>query len=190
VLGAFEPLARFALAPGVVLLPLAAESLWLMAADHRSRWRVNAAVVASALSLWAAAVALTFGRPGRIWTGAESISPITRLDGEDRALARYLSQHRDPREGVFIDTFGFADIIIAHAARVPAPRVATLAQTRELGPSLADARSRSGASWFALHDQSWGRGAIPDWPANTRRFGHWRLAHVDAAYDGGTRAPR
>ena len=180
LLGAFEPLARFALAPGAVLLPLAAQAM--MAAGNGRWWGTARAttglVVAGALVLSAAALALTFGGSGRIWGGAESIGPLTRLDGEDRALVQALLQNRRPSEAIFVDTFGFADISIAHAARVPAPRVATLSQTRELGPTLAETRRRSGASWFALHDRSWGRAPIPDWPANTRRIGHWRLAHV------------
>jgi len=191
--GAFEPLARFALVPGAVLLPLAADALLHPTREDARRdpglsrpavapargWRrAPAAVAAAAVALSVVALALTFGGPGRVWTGGESISPLTRLDGEDRALAHHLDEHRRRGEGVFIDTFGFADITIAHAARVPAPRVATLAQTRDLGPSFADARRRSGATWFALYDDSWGRKPIPDWPADTRRFGHWRLAHV------------
>lgn len=186
VFGQFEPLARFALIPGAVLMPLAAEAVlsWRWAtAPHRA----VAAVVAGALAFSGGALALSFGGAGRIWTGAESVSPFTRLDAEDRALARHLEEHRRRDEGVFIDTFGFSDITIAHAARVPATRTATLAQTRDLGPSLAETRQRSGASWFALHDQSMGRAVIPDWPADTRRFGHWRLAHVGT--DGGRRAP-
>jgi hypothetical protein len=129
------------------------------------------------VALSVVALLLAFVRPGRIWGGAESVGPLTRLDGEDRALADALRLQRRPEEGVFIDTLDFDDIAIAHAARVPAPLTATLAITRTPRATLAEARAATSASWFAVHDDSWGKSAIPDWPADGQRFGHWRLAH-------------
>lgn len=183
--GDFEPLPRFAIAPGAVLLPLAAAALISTRDGKPVPRRLNraaAAVIAGAVALSALALGLAFGRPGRIWAGAESIGPLTRLDTEDRQLARYLLAHRAPTEGVFIDTLGYLDIAIAHAARVPAPLTATLAHTRTPGPTLGVSRASTGASWFAVHDDSWGRTTPPDWPAwGTVRLGRWRLVHLGDA---------
>jgi hypothetical protein len=176
VFGDFEPLPRFAIAPGVVLLPLAAAALFAVAGTPHLA-RMVAGVAAAAAALAAVALVCAFARPGRVWAGAESIAPLTRLDGEDRALARYLESHRQPEEGVFIDTFAYVDIAIAHAARVPAHLTGTLAHTRLPGRTLAESRALTGASWFAVHDDSWGRRAPRDWPTTSLRFGHWRLAH-------------
>jgi Dolichyl-phosphate-mannose-protein mannosyltransferase len=184
LLGNFEPLPRFAIAPGVVMLPLAASAL-LAYGGGSSRWwprlRPIFLIAGGAMAISAVALALAFAHPGRISAGPESISPLTRLDGEDRALAAYLVHHRRPEEGVFIDTMGYADIAIAHAARVPAPLTATLSRTREPGATLAESRRLTDASWFAFRDDSWGRIKIPDWPAETQRYGRWRLAHVGDA---------
>jgi len=190
LLGSFEPLPRFGLAPGAVLLPLAAAALCDVTAGRR--WLAPAPLVAGgALALSALALVLANGgfgpgrATGRIWTGAESLAPLTRLDAEDRALAEHIAAHRRPEEGVYLDTVGFADIVVAHAARVPAPRSVTLAATRDPfgagGGTLAAARARTGAAWFAVHDRSWGRIAVADWPADSLRFGQWRLAHVGSA---------
>ncbi|MES1206437.1 MAG: glycosyltransferase family 39 protein [Pseudomonadota bacterium] len=182
LLGDFEPLPRFAIAPGAVLLPLAASSLVAMAARRRWHRLVPALLIgAGAAAIAAVALVLAFAGPGRVWGGAESIGPLTRLDGEDRELAAYLLRNRRPDEGVLIDTGGYADIVVAHAARVPAPRSVTLAQTRDPIKTVAESRRVTAASWFAIHDDSWGRTAVPDWPADSVRFGHWRLAHVGHA---------
>ncbi len=175
--GNFEPLPRFAIAPGVVLLPLTASAL-LSVGERWPRLRPLPLVLGGTVAFTVVASLLAFARSGRIWIGAESVGPLTRLDAEDRAVAKHLVRHRDQQEGVFIDTWGFADIVIAHAARVPATRTATLSQTRTPGPTLAESRLATGASWFAVHDQSWGQQHTPDWPADSQRFGQWRLAHV------------
>jgi Dolichyl-phosphate-mannose-protein mannosyltransferase len=174
--GDFEPLPRFAIAPGAVLLPLAASAL-LSLAEKSPRVQPIWLVAGGAIAMSGVALLLSFAGKGRIWTGAESISPLTRLDAEDRALAEHLIRHRHPEEGVLIDTFAYNDIVIAHAARVPAPRSATLSQTREPIQTLAASRALTGASWFAVHDDSWGKSRIPDWPAKSQRIGHWSLAH-------------
>lgn len=193
VFGDFEPLPRFAIAPGVMLLPPATAAL-LEFLRRRARtpddWVAQlrfpvSVVAAGALAINGLAVVLAFAPAwsgtGRIWTGAESIGPLTRLDAEDRAVAEYLRVHRRPTEAVFIDTWGYADIVIAHAAGIPIGRVATLAVTRTPAPTLAAARAATEASWFAYHDESWGRHTPPDWPAYGVRLGHWRVARFDGA---------
>ena len=176
VFGQFEPLARFAIVPGTVLLPIAAVELARWRSAPRSpRARIGlSAGLAVALGLMTALLA--HAGPGRIWGGAESFEAVTRLDPEDRALARFLEAHVRPEEGVFIDPLGFSDIAIAHAARIPAGRTATLAWTRTPSPTVAETRARTFASWFAAHDWSWGRTPIPDWPADGVRLGRWRVA--------------
>jgi hypothetical protein len=190
--GDFEPLPRFAIAPGAVMLPLASAALLsvLMRWSGRSPrsplppgWKATItcpiALTGFGTALLSAVVlALAFARSGRIWAGAESVAPLTRLDGEDRELARYLLAHRRKDESAFIDTFGYVDIAITHAARIPASLSASLARTRHPGKTLAESRAVTGASWFAIHDLSWGKVPVPDWPADSTRFGHWRLAHV------------
>ncbi len=178
LLGDFEPLPRFAIAPGIVLLPLAASALIPLDGGSSAR-RLVSLIAVGALAMSATALSLAYAGPGRIWAGAESIGPLTRLDNEDRALAQYLVSHRRPDESVFIDTLGYADIAIAHAARVPAPLIVTLAHTRQPGRTLKESRALTGASWFAIHDDSWGKTIPPDWPSPSPRFGHWRLAHLD-----------
>jgi hypothetical protein len=190
-LGDFEPLPRFAIAPGVIVLPLAAARLIAARGVRAAAGRV----VLGALAVGGLALALGFGpvmleaaraagrgaapgevgRPGggavgrapprRIWGGAESIGPLTRLDAEDRALADHLRAHRRPDEAVFLDTAGYGDITVAHAAGIPIGRVATLTTTRTPAPTLAQTRAWTGATWFAYHDRSWGRSLPPDWPA-------------------------
>src|SRR5450432_4325542 len=187
--GDFEPLPRFAIAPGAVMLPLASSALLSLLLRRSpqgvlpSSWkatitRPSALVGFGTAVLSGVVLALAFARSGRIWAGAESVAPLTRLDGEDRDLARYLAAHRRKDESAFIDTFGYVDIPIAHAARIPASLSASLAQTRHPGRTLAESRAVTGASWFAIHDLSWGKAPVPDWPPDSPRFGHWRLAHV------------
>jgi hypothetical protein len=186
VLGEFEPLPRFAVGPGTVLLPLAASALLSLPLFATAR-RASVGVAVAAMLMAASALLIAFAGPGRIWAGAESIGPLTRLDAEDRALARYLLQQRRPQEAVVIDTFGYVDAVIAHAARVPASLTTTLAHTRTPSATLKESRDRTGASWFAYHELSWAKTLPPDWPASTeKRFGGWRLAHLaaDAAPSG------
>ena len=178
--GDFEPLPRFAIAPGVALLPLGSAGLLSLAIRWPRLWPALL-VVGSTLALSAVTLLLAFARPGRIWGGAESMGPLTRLDAEDRALAGALRKQRRVDEGVFIDTIDFADIAIAHAARVPASLTATLGITRTPGPTLAASRATTAASWFAVHDDSWGKSPVPDWPPDSQRFGHWRLVYFDGA---------
>ena len=98
-----------------------------------------------ALALAGVIAVLAHGWPGRIWGGAESFEAVTRLDGEDRELAGFLERHVGPQEGVFVDPFGFTDIVIVHAARIPAARSATLAWTRTPSPTLGrDPRAHPG----------------------------------------------
>lgn len=176
VLGEFEPLPRFAIAPGAVLLPLTAAEL-LRRWGSRSPALLLATTVGVAVAFSATIEVLAFARPGRSWSGAECLGPLTRLDAEDRALADFLRTHRRPEEGVFVDPLGFTDIVIIEAAGIPIEKAATLSSTRTPSPTLAATRARTEASWFAAHDASWGRTAIPDWPSDGARFGGWRVAH-------------
>ncbi|HEX2660335.1 MAG TPA: hypothetical protein VHU40_18775, partial [Polyangia bacterium] len=175
-LGQFEPLPRFAIAPGTILLPVAARLLQ-RAWGTRSPVEPRALVAGGAAVLVGMLEVITYGRGGRAWEGPESLSPLTRMEPDDRALATYLERNRRPEEGVFIDPLGFTDIVIIHAARIPAARAATLAQTRTPSATLAETRARTQSSWFAAHDLSWGKRPIADWPADGLRFGGWRLAH-------------
>lgn len=176
LLGEFEPLPRFAIAPGAVLLPLVAAEL-LRRWGSRPRAVLLGVTVVAAAALSATIEVLAFARPGRSWSGAECLGPLTRLDAEDRALADFLRTHRRAEEGVFIDPLGFTDIVIIEAAGIPIEKAATLSWTRTPSPTLAGTRARTDASWFAAHDASWGREAIPDWPSDGQRFGGWRVAH-------------
>ncbi len=176
VLGEFEPLARFAVAPGAVLLPLACA--WIVSRwGRRPRATLVALVATLALAQSGVTEALAFAGPGRSWSGAESLGPLTRLDAEDRSLGAYLRAHRRPEEGVFIDPLGYSDIVVVEAAGIPIGKAANLSSTRTPSPTLAAMRARTEASWFAAHDASWGRTPIPDWPRDGLRFGGWRLAH-------------
>jgi hypothetical protein len=204
-LGDFEPLPRFAIAPGVMLLSWAATRLL----GARSTRRAAVDIALGALATSGVALLLAFGPalretgrrpedgtfaapvtsdpPGRIWGGAESVGPLTRLDPEDRALAEFLRARRRPEEVVFVDTFGYVDIAIAHAAGVPLGRVATLTTTRTPSETLAATRARTGAAWFAYHERSWAGRLPPDWPADvsdgpwsSTRIGGWRIAHARA----------
>jgi hypothetical protein len=170
----FEPLPRFALIPGALLLPVAAEA----AATRWSMGGCRIATVASAAVFSAVVLAVAWTGRARVWSGAESFAPITRLDGEDRALADYLRTNRQASERVLIEPVDFADIVIAHAARVPAPLVVSLAITRSPEPTLAATLARTGARWLAVYDApsgTWFPRFASDWPADTQAFGHWRL---------------
>ena len=170
----FEPLPRFALIPGALLLPVAAEA----AATRWSARACGAGIVASAAIFSAAVLVVAWSGGGRVWSGAESFAPITRLDGEDRALADYLRTHRHASDRVLIEPLDFADIVIAHAARIPAPLTVSLSITRHPDATLAATLARTGARWLAVYDAApgaWFPRFAADWPPNTPAFGHWRL---------------
>src|SRR6266542_3625491 len=123
----------------------------------------------------------------RIWAGAESMGALTRLDGEDRALADWLRAHRRPHEPVMIEPLAFADIGIAHAAGVPWTEAITLIVTREPRATVADSFLATGARFLVGYDRSDGTGwpqRLPDWPRDHNqngdnvdgpRFGRWRV---------------
>jgi 4-amino-4-deoxy-L-arabinose transferase-like glycosyltransferase len=170
----FEPLPRFALIPGALLLPLAAEA----AGTRWSTRGCRVATVASAALFSAVVLVVAWTGRARVWSGAESFAPITRLDGEDRALADYLRAHREPTDRVLIEPLEFADIVIAHAARVPAPLTVSLSITRHPEATLAATLSLTATRWLAVYDApggTWFPLFAADWPANTQAFGHWRL---------------
>ena len=170
----FEPLPRFALIPGALLLPLAAEA----AASRWSARTCRVATVASAAIFGAVVLVIAWTGRARVWSGAESFAPITRLDGEDRQLAEYLRAHRRPTDTVLIEPLDFADIVIAHAAGVPQGLTASLTITRHPEPTLAATLARTGARWLAVYDAApgtWFPRFASDWPSNTPAFGHWRL---------------
>jgi hypothetical protein len=171
VLQSFEPLARFALVPGTLLLPLAAGAL-PPARDRAFRLGSLAAAALFSVAVWLVA---TVGRE-RIWAGAESMGALTRLDGEDRALARYLRAHRPPGATVMIEPHAFADIGIEHAAGIPWTEAISLIVTREPGPTVAETLRATGARFLVGYDQDrgWPR-RLADWPARDVRFGHWRV---------------
>jgi hypothetical protein len=177
----FEPLSRFALVPGVLLLPLAAGH-WLSSgaeAARARRWVAASAVLGSV-----AVLAVAWAGTGRCWGGAESLGPLTRLDDEDRRLAAYLQQHRRPGEPIMVDPFQFMDIAVTEASGTPAAQSVTLVLTREPGPSVAQTIASTGARWLAVRDDSWAPRLASDWPAGALRFGRWRLLHVAAAPPG------
>jgi 4-amino-4-deoxy-L-arabinose transferase-like glycosyltransferase len=171
----FEPLPRFALVPGTLLLPLAAASI------PAARLGVARLVAPVAGVLWAVAmfVAAT-ARPGRMWGGAEANGALTRLDGEDRALASYLRTHRAPGERVMIEPFGFAEIAVTEAANVPLTESVSLVVTREPAATVAETTRATGARWFAAYEDArpdrWTK-RLPDWPRESLEVGRWRLIH-------------
>jgi len=170
----FEPLPRFALIPGALLLPIAAEA----AASRWSMRTCQIATVTSAAIFSAVVLVVAWTGRARVWSGAESFAPITRLDGEDRALAAYLRAHRQASDLVLIEPLEFADIVIAHAARVPAPLTVSLSITRHPEPTLAATLARTGTHWLAVYDGpdgTWFPLFAADWPAGTTALGHWRL---------------
>jgi hypothetical protein len=104
---------------------------------------------------------------------------VTRLDREDRELARTLREHRRPHERVMIEPFAFADIGIEHAAGVPWTESITLIVTREPRATVAESMQATGARFIVGYDrdQGWPR-RLPDWPGATHvevQIGHWRL---------------
>jgi 4-amino-4-deoxy-L-arabinose transferase-like glycosyltransferase len=171
----FEPLPRFALVPGALLLPFAARVV-PPARFPAARVGIPLAGAAFAVVMFAVATA----GPGRIWGGAESNGALTRLDGEDRALAAYLRAHRAPREPVMIEPFGYADIAVVEAAGVPAPQSITLAVTRAPRATVAETMRALGARWMAAYDdgrpEAW-TARLPDWPPDALEIGRWRLIH-------------
>jgi hypothetical protein len=175
VLNDFAPQARFALVPGICLLPLALDAL----ASRMNARTLQASAAAGALAFVAVVSVVAFGRRSASMGEAEALAPITRLDSDARAVATYLSTNRRPAESIFVDTLDYVDIVIAHAARVPLPLVATLWRTRALGDSLAEERSRTQATLFAAYDASWGSRPLRDWPATGVRFGGWRVARLE-----------
>jgi hypothetical protein len=166
----FEPLARFALVPGALLLPFAA-SLVSCGRPRVHRLVVAASAVVFSLIVWAVA---TVGRE-RIWAGAESMGALTRLDGEDRALAGYLRAVRPPGARVMIEPFSFAEIGITHAAGIPWTDAVTLTITRSPAATMRASLLTTGAAYIVGYDRPGGWPArLPDWPrAGGARFGHW-----------------
>jgi hypothetical protein len=183
-LQSFEPLARFALVPGALLLPLAA-SVVPAARARAFRGATALAAVAFSIAIWLVA---TVGRD-RIWAGAESMGALTRLDREDREVARHLRERRRPHEPVMIEPLAFAEIGIAHAAGVPWTESITLIVTREPRATLADTMLATGARFVVGYDRQDGQDEIdgtpgwprrlPDWPAagDARQvsIGRWRV---------------
>ena len=190
LLQSFEPLARFALVPGTLLLPLAAAAVPL-ARGRRFRIATAAAAVVFSIVVWLVA---TVGRD-RIWAGAESMGALTRLDGEDRALARWLRAHRRAHEPVMIEPLAFAEIGIVHAAGVPWTESITLIVTREPRATVAESMQATGARFLVGYDRQDridGQGVIagwpsrlPDWPARGSKqdvqIGRWRIVAREPA---------
>jgi hypothetical protein len=140
------------------------------------RAAVAAAAVAFSVVVWMVATA---GRD-RIWAGAESMGAVTRLDGEDRAVARWLRAHRGPHEPVMIEPMAFAEIGVAHAAGVPWTESVTLIVTREPRATAAESMNATGARFLVGYDRpgGWPR-RLPDWPAaeiEEGKIGRWRVA--------------
>jgi Dolichyl-phosphate-mannose-protein mannosyltransferase len=181
LLQSFEPLARFALVPGTLLLPLAAVAVPL-ARGRQFRIATAAAAVVFSIVVWLVA---TVGRD-RIWAGAESMGALTRLDGEDRALAHWLRAHRRAHEPVMIEPLAFAEIGIAHAAGVPWTESITLIVTREPRATVADSMQATGARFVVGYDRQTGwPSRLPDWPAREARrdvqIGRWRIVAQEPA---------
>jgi 4-amino-4-deoxy-L-arabinose transferase-like glycosyltransferase len=165
----FEPLARFALIPGALLLPLAAGVVPL---ERGRAFRLGALASAAAFSLAVWLVA-TVGRE-RIWAGAESMGALTRLDGEDRALAAHLRAIRKPGQRVMIEPFAYADIGIAHAAGLPWTEDVTLIMTREPRATVRDSLLSTGAELLVGYDRLGGwPSRLAGWPPGGARSGHW-----------------
>ena len=101
---------------------------------------------------------------------------VTRLDGEDRALARALRAHRRPHEPVMIEPLAFAEIGIAHAAGVPWTESITLIVTREPRATVAESMRATGARFVVGYDSRRLAARLPDWPARDAAFGRWRVA--------------
>jgi 4-amino-4-deoxy-L-arabinose transferase-like glycosyltransferase len=173
----FEPLPRFALVPGALLLPLAA-AVVPRARLAAARVATPLAGVAFAIVAFAVATASARGPAGRAWGGAESMGALTRLDAEDRALVTYLRAHRAPHERVMLEPLTFAEIAIAEEAGVPETESMTLTVTREPGPTVAETARATGARWFAAYDHPGGWASrLPDWPGDAVRLGRWQLVY-------------
>jgi hypothetical protein len=172
LLQSFEPLARFALVPGALLLPLAAAAV-PAGRDRLFRGATLGSAVAYSVVVWLVA---TVGRD-RMWAGAESLGALTRLDAEDSAVAAHLRAHRPPHAPVMIEPLAFADIGIAHAAGVPWTESISLYVTRTPGPTLRETMRTTGARLLIGYDRpgGWPR-TLPDWPAGDAHFGRWRVA--------------
>jgi hypothetical protein len=172
LLQSFEPLARFALVPGALLLPVAAAAV-PEGRDRLFRGAALGSAVAFSVVVWLVA---TVGRD-RIWAGAESMGAVTRLDGEDRAVAGYLRARRPLHVPVMIEPLAFADIGIAHAAGVPWTESISLYVTRTPAPTLRETMRATGAGLVVGYDRAggWPR-TLPDWPAGDAHFGRWRVA--------------
>lgn len=178
-LQSFEPLARFALGPGALLLPLAA-TMVPPARAGRFRAATAAAAAAFSIAVWLTA---TIGRD-RIWAGAESMGAVTRLDREDRELARHLRAQRRPHQPVMIEPVAFAEIGVAHAAGVPWTESITLIVTREPRATVAESIRATGARFVVGYDRDkgWPR-RLPDWPTapgQQTQIGHWRIVDREA----------
>jgi hypothetical protein len=155
--------------PGALLLPLAARAVPLARAP---RFRALSVATAAAFSLVVWLVA-TAGRE-RIWAGAESMGPLTRLDREDRDLAAHLRAHRPPGAPVMIEPKAFAEIGIAHAAGVPWTQSITLIVTRDPRATVAETVRETGAQFMVGYDGGW-PARLPDWPADDVRIGNWHV---------------
>jgi 4-amino-4-deoxy-L-arabinose transferase-like glycosyltransferase len=171
-LQSFEPLARFAIVPGALLLPLAVAAL----PERRVAWFRGAAFASAAAFAIVVWVIATAGRE-RIWAGAESMGALTRLDGEDRAVAAYLRAHRPPHAPVMIEPLAFAEIGIAHAAAVPWTESISLIVTRTPRATVQETMRATGARFVVGYDRpgGWPR-TLPDWPREAVSFGRWRVA--------------
>jgi hypothetical protein len=171
----FEPLPRFALVPGTLLLPFAAAAV---PASRRAVARVVAPLAGVAFAAVMFLVATT-GRP-RVWGGAESNGALTRLDAEDRDLAAYLAAHRAPGERIMIEPYGFSEIAVTEAAGVPETLSMTIVVTREPSSTIAETTRATGARWIAAYEDDrplrWTR-RLPDWPPDALEVGRWRLIH-------------
>ncbi|MES1205521.1 MAG: glycosyltransferase family 39 protein [Pseudomonadota bacterium] len=165
----FEPLARFGLVPGALLLPFAATALPEVRLSA-ARWATLLGALAFCATVWLVATA----GGGRIWAGAESLGALTRLDAEDRALAAHLRATRPPGARVMIEPFAFAEIGIAHAAGIRWQDAVTLTITRTPRATVRDSLLSTGALLIVGYDRpgGWPR-TLPDWPRGGRRFGHW-----------------
>jgi 4-amino-4-deoxy-L-arabinose transferase-like glycosyltransferase len=169
----FEPLPRFALVPGALLLPLAAAAVPAARLAAARRW---VPLLGAAFAVAVFVVASASGP--RRWGGAESMGALTKLDEEDRALAGFLRAHRAPNEPVMIEPLSFAEIAIEAAAGVPQTDAVTLVVTREPRATLAETARATGARWIAARADdapwAWTR-RWPDWPGDALEFGRWRL---------------
>ena len=160
----FEPLARFGLVPGALLLPFAATAL-PEARLAAARWATLLGALGFSVVVWLVATA----GGGRIWAGAESMGALTRLDDEDRALAAYLRATRPPGARVMIEPFAFAEIGIGHAAGIPWQEAVTLTITRTPRATVRESLLSTGALLMVGYDRpgGWPR-TLPDWPAGAR----------------------